>query len=418
MKTTQQILNDAKEAKKSIGLSSEALRNSALLAMADAIESASDNILAANKCDLQSAKGNIGSVMQDRLRLTPQRIADIAEGVRQVAKLPNPLGELERKTSQNGLIISKCSVPMGVIGMIYESRPNVTADAAALSLKAGSCCVLRCGKEAWRSSFEIVKAIQNALAQEGVDPNAVSLIEDTTRQSALELMTAVGYIDLLIPRGGHSLISTCMEHATVPCIETGTGICHLFIDRYANLEKAIDLVENSKADRPSVCNSCEVCLVDKSIATQFLPKLKTRLVDEQIAKGLPPIELRLCVNSAKIINGTAATEHDFDTEFLDYILAVKIVDDVSHAIEHISKHSTAHSDCIVTENAEHAQLFTSSVDSAVVYVNASTRFTDGSQFGLGCEIGISTQKLHARGPMGLSEMCTYKYIVLGDGQIR
>ena len=384
--------------------------------MADALEQATAEILAANALDMEAARGHISEVMLDRLALPERRIADMAKGIREVVALPDPVGRvIAENTLPNGLQVQRISVPMGVIAIIYESRPNVTSDAAALALKAGSACVLRGGKEAYRSAHAIVTALQRGLAAVGLPETAVNLIEDTTRQSATDMMQAVGYIDLLIPRGGAGLIRSCVENALVPCIQTGTGICHIYVDDSADLEKALNIIENAKMSRPSVCNAAEVCLVHKDVAAEFLPKLKARLTDP---KHPHPAQLRLDERALAIIDGVAATEEDFDTEFLDYVLAVKVVDSTADAIAHIGAHSTHHSDAIITENDTAAQLFTRLVDSAAVYVNASTRFTDGGQFGLGCEMGISTQKLHARGPMGLEELTTYKYVVKGSGQIR
>ncbi len=416
MKTTQEILAAAKNAVPQLLTLTAEEKNSALLAMADALEQATAEILAANALDMEAARGHISEVMLDRLALTEGRIADMAKGIREVVALPDPVGRvIAENTLPNGLQVQRISVPMGVIAIIYESRPNVTSDAAALALKAGSACVLRGGKEAYRSAHAIVTALQRGLAAVGLPETAVNLIEDTTRQSATDMMQAVGYIDLLIPRGGAGLIRSCVENALVPCIQTGTGICHIYVDDSADLEKALNIIENAKMSRPSVCNAAEVCLVHKDVAAEFLPKLKARLTDP---KHPHPAQLRLDERALAIIDGVAATEEDFDTEFLDYVLAVKVVDSAADAIAHIGAHSTHHSDAIITENDTAAQLFTRLVDSAAVYVNASTRFTDGGQFGLGCEMGISTQKLHARGPMGLEELTTYKYVVKGSGQIR
>jgi len=325
---------------------------------------------------------------------------------------------LRRIERPNGLVIEKTAVPMGVIAIIYESRPNVTSDAAALALKAGSACVLRGGKEAHRSAAAIVAALKEGLSAAGLPEDALQLVEDTTRASSNELMTATGYVDLLIPRGGAGLIRACVDNATVPVIETGTGICHIYVDRRADQEMALNIVENAKCSRPSVCNAAEVCLVDRAVAGEFLPKLRERLVDRRADQGAIPVELRLDQAAAQIISGTHAGPEDFDTEFLDYVLAVKVVDGVDAAVAHIAAHSTGHSDAIVTADEEAAKRFLAQVDSAAVYWNASTRFTDGGEFGLGCEMGISTQKLHARGPMGLAELCTYKYVVRGTGQVR
>ena len=417
--TTSQLLERAKAAKPAMATASADQKNQALLAMADALERHAADILAANAADMAAAKGQISDVMLDRLALSQSRIAGMAEGIRQVAALPDPVGQVLRTVERpNGLVIEKVSVPMGVIAIIYESRPNVTSDAAALALKAGSACVLRCGKEAHQSAAAIVSALKGGLAAAGLPEDALQLVEDTTRQSANELMQAVGYVDLLIPRGGAGLIRSCVENATVNVIETGTGICHIYVDAAADLEKALSIVENAKCSRPSVCNAAEVCLVHRDIAAAFLPRLRARLVEDRSARGEQPVELRLDPAAAALIPGTAAGPQDFDTEFLDYILAVKVVDSVDEAISHIAAHSTGHSDAILTEDDGAARRFTALVDSAAVYVNASTRFTDGGEFGLGCEMGISTQKLHARGPMGLEELTTYRYLVRGSGQIR
>ena len=419
--TTQEILEAARAAKQAVALASSRTRQSVLERMADALcaPDSVEAILAANAEDMAAAKGHISDVMLDRLALTPERIGAMAKGILEVAALPDPVGAvLNRVERPNGLVIEKTAVPMGVIAIIYESRPNVTSDAAALAIKSGNACILRCGKEAWRSANAIVKALRQGLVENGLPEAAVSLIEDTSHASANALMTAVGYVDLLIPRGGAGLIRACVENAKVPCIQTGTGICHIFVDDTADQDKALDIIENAKASRPSVCNAEEVCLVHSAIAAEFLPKLAQRLGLDRTAKGLHPVELRLDERAAAIIPGTPAGPQDFDTEFLDYILAVKVVDSVDEAIAHIAAHSTGHSEAILTRTQAHADRFTAAVDSAAVYVNCSTRFTDGGEFGLGCEMGISTQKLHARGPMGLEELCSYKYIIHGDGQIR
>lgn len=415
---TQEILIQAKyESNKAPYLTEE--KNAALNAMAKALINHTDNILSNNKIDIENAKNKISKVMLDRLYLDTSRIQDMAKGILDVAKLPDPTGKiLSSHTLENGLAVNKISVPMGVIAIIYESRPNVTSDAAALTIKAGSVCILRSGKEAWNSANAIVKALQEGLENVGMSKNRILLIEDTTRQSSYDLMKANGYVDLLIPRGGKGLIQSVIQNATVPCIETGTGICHVYVDKYADIEKAIKIIENAKTQRPSVCNAEEVCLVHKDIAQVFLPKLKEVLVSQRKDENKMPVELRLDPLAHQIIDGTLATDEDFDTEFLDYILAIKVVHSIDEAIDHIQKHSTHHSDAIISEN-EHAQSrFSSTIDSAAVYINASTRFTDGGVFGLGCEMGISTQKLHARGPMGLEELCTYKYIIKGNGQVR
>ncbi len=417
--TTKDILIQAKNAKTAAAALSTEQKNAALLAMADSLEAEAGSILAENAKDVKAAGGSMNPVMLDRLTLTEERIRSMSSGVREVAALPDPVGAvLERVERPNGMVIEKTSVPMGVVAIIYESRPNVTSDAAALALKSGNVCVLRGGKEAFLSSNAVVSALRRGLASIGLPENLVNMIQDTSRASAGELMTAVGYIDLLIPRGGAGLISACVENAKVPCIQTGTGICHVYVDGDADLSMALDIIENAKTSRPSVCNAEEVCLVAESAAAEFLPRLKKRLTDDRTQRGLTPVELRLDPAAAEVIDGVPAGEGDFDTEFLNYILAVKVVKNVDEAIDHIAQHSTHHSDAIITENSENAEKFTRLVDSAAVYVNASTRFTDGGEFGLGCEMGISTQKLHARGPMGLRELNTYKYIVKGSGQIR
>lgn len=409
----------AKAAVKKVAALDDATINSALLAMADAIEAKAAEILLANEKDIEAARGTVSNVMIDRLRLTESRIHAMADGIREITKLPSPLGvTLDKSTRPNGLVIEKVTVPMGVIAIIYESRPNVTSDAAALALKSGNVSILRGGKEAYNSSLAIVTAMKAGLSSVGVCEDAINLVSDTTRTSSYELMRASGYVDLLIPRGGAGLIRACVENSTVPCLETGTGICHIYVDADADTEKALSIIENAKTSRPSVCNAAEVCLVHKDIAKDFLPKLKEVLADKRAAAGQTPVELRLSEDALKIIDGTPAGENDFDTEFLDYVLAVKIVESVEEAIEHITLHSTHHSEAIITENPAAADLFTKEIDSAAVYVNASTRFTDGGEFGLGCEMGISTQKMHARGPLGIRELTTYKYIIRGDGQIR
>ena len=419
--TTQEILEAAKAAKHTLALADGKTRKQALLGMADALCSPAslEAILAANAEDMEAAKGQISEVMLDRLALTEPRVQAMADGIREVAALPDPVGRVLRRVERpNGLVIEKTTVPMGVIAIIYESRPNVTSDAAALAIKSGNACILRCGKEAWRSAHAIVAALRQGLRAAGLPETALCLIEDTTHASANALMTAVGSVDLLIPRGGAGLIHACVENAKVPCIQTGTGICHIFVDESADQADALEIIENAKASRPSVCNAEEVCLVHTAIAAEFLPKLAKRLGPDRTAKGLHPVELRLDERAAALIPGTPAGPQDFDTEFLDYILAVKVVDDVEQAIGHIAEHSTGHSEAILTRNKANAALFTAAVDSAAVYVNCSTRFTDGGEFGLGCEMGISTQKLHARGPMGLEELCSYKYIIHGCGQTR
>lgn len=419
MKSTFDILKEAKAAKAVLCALDTKTKNEALLRMADALEKNSEDILLANKQDMEKAKGTVSDVMLDRLCLTPERIKGMADGIREVVCLPDPVGEvLARVERPSGIVVEKTAVPMGVVAIIYESRPNVTSDAAALALKSGNVCVLRGGKEAFLSANAIVTAMRKGLKELNLPETLINLVQDTTRQSANELMNAVGYVDLLIPRGGAGLIKAVTENAKVPCIQTGTGICHIYVDEGADFEKALNIIENAKTSRPSVCNAAEVLIVNSKIAKDWLPLAKERLVDKRVAEGKNPVELRLDERASEIVEGTKATENDFDTEFLDYILAVKIVDSVDEAISHISLHSTGHSEAIVTELSENADKFTKAVDSAAVYVNASTRFTDGGEFGLGCEMGISTQKLHARGPMGLRELTTYKFIIKGDGQIR
>lgn len=408
--TIQDILQKAKAAAKKAAALTTKQKNDILLQMADALTRSAENILRANEQDLQNAQGVLPTVMLDRLRLDEKRINAMADGIRQVAALPDPVGViLEQNCLKNGLTVQKIRVPLGVIGIIYESRPNVTSDAAALCFKSGNVCILRGGKDAYHSSKAIVDILRSVLQKAGVDENFISLPADTSRQSATQLMTAVGYVDALIPRGGKGLIQSCVENAKVPCIQTGTGICHIYVDKQADFQKALTIIHNAKTSRPSVCNAAEVCLVHQDIAQTFLPLLKEKLTN---------VELRLDPIAHSIIGGTQASETDFDTEFLDYILAVKVVQNAQDAIAHIGEHSTGHSDCIITENEKTANTFVAFVDSAAVYVNASTRFTDGGEFGKGCEIGISTQKLHARGPMGLEELTSYKYIVRGNGQIR
>ena len=406
-----EMLKNAKAAKATVSLLSTEQKNDALMAMADALVANQEAILAANAQDLAAAKGTVPQVMLDRLLLNADRIAGMAQGIRDVAKLPDPVGHLlEETTRADGLLIQKVSVPMGVIAIIYESRPNVTSDAAALALKAGSVCILRGGKEAFRSANAIVEALKAGLRSVGITENAVNLVQDTSRESATALMTANGYVDLLIPRGGAGLINACVKNATVPCIATGTGICHVYVEKSADQEMALNIIKNAKTSRPSVCNAEEVLLVDKAIAVEFLPKVHALLADK--------VELRLDETAQAIIPGTPASATDFDTEFLDYILAIKCVENTAEAIAHISAHSTGHSEAIVSNDPAAQAAFAAGVDSAAVYINASTRFTDGGEFGLGCEMGISTQKLHARGPMGLRELTSYKYLIRGNGHIR
>lgn len=414
--TTQELLQKAKAARRDISAADTQTKNRALLAMAGALERRGQEILSANTLDLEAARGTISDVMLDRLALSSDRIAGMAAGLREVAELPDPVGAvLSRVERPNGLVIEKTAVPMGVIAIIYESRPNVTSDAAALALKAGSACVLRCGKEAHRSAAAIVAALKEGLSAAGLNHDALQLVEDTSRASANELMAARGLVDLLIPRGGAGLIRACVDNAAVPVLETGTGICHIYVDRRADQEMALDILENAKCSRPSVCNAAEVCLVHRDVAGEFLPKLKDRLEHNRFGH---PVQLRLDPEAAKIIDGTPAGPADFDTEFLDYILAVRVVDSLEEAVDHIAAHSTGHSEAIVTGDERAAHAFLTRVDSAAVYWNASTRFTDGGEFGLGCEMGISTQKLHARGPLGLEELCSFKFIIKGQGQTR
>ena len=417
--TTFDILKSARAAWPALCAADTGAKNAALNAMADALIEYQGDILAANDLDMAAAQGKISEVMLDRLKLTGARVAAMADGIREVAALPDPVGAvIARVERPNGLVIERTRVAMGVIAIIYESRPNVTSDAAALALKAGSACVLRGGKEAFNSANAIVRALQRGLARVGLPEALVQLVQDITRQSANDLMCAVGLIDLLIPRGGAGLIRAVTENAKVPCIQTGTGICHVYVDAAADQDMALNIIDNAKTSRPSVCNAEEVLLVHRDIAADFLPRLKARLVDARAAKGLTPVELRLDARAAAIIPGTAAGERDFDTEFLDYILAVAVVDSPEAAIAHIAAHSTGHSEAVVSRDPAVLDAFARGVDSAAVYLNCSTRFTDGGEFGLGCEMGISTQKLHARGPMGLEELTTYKYIIRGIGQVR
>lgn len=412
--TTLELMQRAKNAAPSLALAGAAQKNAALFEMAKALRAHTMEILQANAADLAAAKGKISEVMLDRLALSEQRIDAMAEGILQVAALPDPVGEiLAREERPNGLVIEKTAVPLGVIAIIYESRPNVTSDAAALCIKSGNACILRGGKEAYLSASAIVAALRSGLTAVDLPEDCVSLVSDTSRESATELMRGVGYIDLLIPRGGAGLIRACTENALVPCIQTGTGICHIYVDRAADLDMALNIVENAKASRPSVCNAAECCLVHRDIAAEFLPRLLDRMTAHK-----PPVALRCDPIARESIDAPEAGENDFDTEFLDYILAVKVVSSLEEATAHIAAHSTGHSEAIVTADEKAAQEFVRRTDSAAVYVNASTRFTDGGEFGLGCEMGISTQKLHARGPMGLRELTTYKYIVRGSGQIR
>lgn len=417
--TTLDILKKTRAAWPSIRNRDAEGKNALLRAMADSLMACAPAILAENRRDMEEARGTISDVMLDRLYLDEKRLAGMAEGIRALTALPDHTGRiLSQITRPNGMTICKQQVPMGLIAIIYESRPNVTSDAAALAVKSGNVCVLRSGREAYRTAKAIVQALKQGIAAAGGDAEIINIVDDTSHQSAADLMRANGLVDLLIPRGGAGLIRRCVENATVPCIQTGTGICHVYVDQYADLQKALAIIINAKTSRPSVCNAEEVCLVHRAVAEEFLPMLKQALVDDRRTAGAVPVELRLDQRAAAIIPGTPASETDFDTEFLDYILAVGVVDSVDEAVAHVLRHSTGHSDAIITENAENAQKFVDGTDSAAVYVNVSTRFTDGGEFGLGCEMGISTQKLHARGPMGLDELCTYKYIVRGSGQTR
>lgn len=416
---TLELCKKTRAARVSLASADRAAKDALLLSMADSLLAAAPEILEANAQDMAAARGHITDVMLDRLYLDEKRLAAMADGVRAIAALPDHTGRVLAEVRRpNGLVIQKVQVPLGLVAIIYESRPNVTSDAAALALKSGNTCILRSGKEAHRTACAIVAALKRGVAAAGGDPDILNIVEDTTHQSAADIMTAKGVVDLLIPRGGAGLIRACVAGATVPCIETGTGICHVYVDADADLDKALDIVENAKASRPSVCNAEEVLLVHSAVAAAFLPRLQRRLVTDRAAADKTPVELRLDRRAAAIIPGKPAGENDFDTEFLDYILAIRVVDSVDEAVAHIAAHSTGHSDAIITENAAAAEIFVAGVDSAAVYVNASTRFTDGGEFGLGCEMGISTQKLHARGPMGLDELSTYKYVVRGSGQIR
>lgn len=417
--TTTELLKKTRAAWGSIRGASAGEKDRILLSMAASLEECAGDILACNRQDMDRARGHISEVMLDRLRLDEDRVRGMADGIRATAALPDHTGRILSETVHpNGMHICKVQVPLGLVAIIYESRPNVTSDAAALAIKSGNVCMLRSGKEAILSARAIVRALKKGIAAAGGNEDIVNIVEDTSHAGAAELMQAKGLVDLLIPRGGKRLISACVANATVPCIETGTGICHVYVDEYADLDKALRIIINAKTSRPSVCNAEEVCLVHRAVAPRFLPMLKAALVDERRRAGLTPVELRLDAAAARIIDGTPAGDNDFDTEFLDYILAVAVVDSLDAAIAHVLAHSTHHSDAIVTESAESAERFVNETDSAAVYVNASTRFTDGGEFGLGCEMGISTQKLHARGPMGLDELSTYKYVIRGSGQIR
>ncbi len=419
--TTHEILLGARAALPALSAADNSTLDRALTAMAEAIDRRRGLILGANAEDVAAAQegGNISPVMIDRLRLDDKRIDGMCVGIRDVAALPSPLGRVVSETTRpNGLKITKISVNIGVVAIIYESRPNVTSDAAALAIKSGNVCVLRCGHEAARSAAAIVSALREGLEAAGLPTAAISLVEDTTRAGARELMEAVGLVDLLIPRGGAGLIRACVENAKVPVIETGTGICHIYVDSSADLDMALSIVENAKTSRPSVCNAAEVLLVHRDIRNEFLMMLQRRLCVERAMRGETPVEFKCDSEAARLMRTLPAEDKDFDTEFLDYILAVGVVGSVDEAIAHIARHSTHHSDAIVTSDKAAAAKFVRMVDSAAVYVNASTRFTDGGEFGLGCEMGISTQKLPPRGAMGLCELTSYKYVIMGNGQIR
>lgn len=414
MITVLEQARQAREAAAGMGLLDTAQKNEMLKAMAKALIEGQEEILQANAEDLAHAKENgVRQVMMDRLALTSQRIADMAVGVEQVAALPDPVGlTLEMIERPNGLKIEKRSVPMGVVGIIFEARPNVTADAIALCVKSGNACVLRGGKEAFLSNCKIAEIMAGAAQRCGMPAGAVQLIQDTTRQSAMEMMRCNGYIDVLIPRGGAGLIRSVVENASVPVIQTGVGNCHVYVDKAADLEMASKIVINGKCQRPSVCNAIETLLVHKDIADVFLPGMAKMLIEKGVA-------LRGCDRCLALVpEMKAATEEDYATEFNDLILAVKVVDTVDDAIAHIAKYGTGHSECIVTQDQAAVEKFQKEVDAAAVYTNASTRFTDGFEFGFGAEIGISTQKLHARGPMGLPALTSYKYVVTGHGQVR
>ena len=405
---------DAKEAARALAIAGTNLKNRALCAIADALEARQADILAANAADCEAAKAaGISQSLLDRLVLTPDRIAGIAKGVREVAALPDPIGAVtEMKTMPNGLTIGRKTVPLGVIGIIYEARPNVTVDAAALCLKAGNAVILRGGKEAFRSSQAMTELMRQAIASVGLPAGCVSLVQDTSRESATALMQLTGYLDVLIPRGGKGLIESVVQNARVPVIETGWGNCHVYVERTADLPMAANIIQNAKCSRPSVCNAAETLLVDRAIAETFLPLAKQKL-DEYHC------QIRGCAETCRILpDAVPAVPVDWDTEYGDYILAVKVVEGLDEAIGHITAHSSGHSECIVTSDYFAATRFMNEIDAAAVYVNASTRFTDGGEFGLGAEIGISTQKLHARGPMGLGQLTSSKFLVYGTGQVR
>ena len=405
----------AKQASQAASLLSTKEKNQALTAISRILNEQADSVLEANAIDLAQAKENgMPTVMQDRLLLTKERIEGIAASVLDVIKLEDPVGQVvEGYRTVSGLNIQRLRVPMGVIGIIFESRPNVTVDAAVLCLKAGSAVLLRGGKEAYHSNLAFVRLMQQALEECGLPKQLIQLVEDTSRETATKMMKLNGLLDVLIPRGGAGLIRSCVENATVPVIETGTGNCHIYVDASADLEMAVNIVFNAKTSRPSVCNAAESLLVHRDVAEAFLPICQKKLAEKNV-------EIRGCEETCKILGDLAvpATEEDYGKEFLDYIISCKVVGSVEEAIRHINRYSTGHSECIVTKDLNSADQFTAAVDSAAVYVNASTRFTDGGEFGLGAEIGISTQKLHARGPMGLKELTTVKYVIHGNGQVR
>lgn len=415
MNYIEQLGEKALEAKRKIATASTGEKNKVLEAIAQVLLENSDAILAENEKDIANARDNgISETMVDRLRLTKERIKGIADACMELVNLEDPVGEvLQGSVRPNGMRITKVRVPMGVIGIIYESRPNVTVDAGALCLKSGNAAILRGGKEAIHSNMILAKLMQQALEASGFAKETIQLVEDTSREVSTQMMQANGYIDVLIPRGGAGLIQAVVQNATVPVIETGTGNCHIYVDDSADLEMAVQITDNGKTQRPSVCNALETCLVHKDVADEFLPMLQKAFEKHQV-------EIRGCERTKAILGDSVvlATPQDYATEFLDYIMSIKVVDSIEEAIAHIQKYSTGHSECIITESYRHAEQFQKEIDSACVYVNCSTRFTDGGEFGLGAEIGISTQKLHVRGPMGLKELTTMKYLINGSGQIR
>ena len=415
MNYIDQLGEKALEAKRKIATASTGEKNKVLEAIAQVLLENSDAILAENEKDIANARDNgISETMVDRLRLTKERIKGIADACMELVNLEDPVGEvLQGSVRPNGMRITKVRVPMGVIGIIYESRPNVTVDAGALCLKSGNAAILRGGKEAIHSNMILVNLMQRALETSGFAKETIQLVEDTSREVSTQMMQANGYIDVLIPRGGAGLIQAVVQNATVPGIETGTGNCHIYVDDSADLEMAVQITDNGKTQRPSVCNALETCLVHKDVADKFLPMLQKVFEKHQV-------EIRGCERTKAILGDSVvlATPQDYATEFLDYIMSIKVVDSIEEAIAHIRKYSTGHSECIITESYRHAEQFQKEIDSACVYVNCSTRFTDGGEFGLGAEIGISTQKLHVRGPMGLKELTTMKYLINGSGQIR